>query len=131
MAISSPARGSSATRRGYVPPPRRPRGGRAWTDYRLDSRDLSQSSRLLPSSKGLIVRILFSPTPTPGHLLPLLPLARAARVHGHDVAFLTGAGVTVDPGLRSGPLAVAREIAAMPSAEYVIARLANRLVEAA
>ena len=50
--------------------------------------------RSSPSSKGLTVRILFSATPTPGHLLPLLPLARAARVHGHDVAFLTGAGVT-------------------------------------
>jgi UDP:flavonoid glycosyltransferase YjiC (YdhE family) len=37
----------------------------------------------------------------------------------------------VDPALRSGPQAVAREIAAMPSAEDVIARLENRLLEAA
>ena len=34
--------------------------------------------------------ILFSTTPAAlGHLLPLLPLARAARGHGHDVAVLT------------------------------------------
>lgn len=106
------------------------------------------------------MRTLFYATPTPGHLRPLPPLARAARGHGDDLAFLTGAGVTpivaaragivvepasvtsrsigsavdrarVDPPLRSGPQAVAREIAEMPSAEDVIARLANRLVEAA
>ena len=35
------------------------------------------------------MRILFSTTPALGHLLPLLPLARAARDHGHDVAVLT------------------------------------------
>ena len=35
------------------------------------------------------MRILFSTTPALGHLLPLLPLARAARGHGHDVAVLT------------------------------------------
>jgi hypothetical protein len=35
------------------------------------------------------MRILFSTTPALGHLLPLLPLTRAARGHGHDVAVLT------------------------------------------
>jgi len=35
------------------------------------------------------MRILFSTTPVLGHLLPLLPLTRAARGHGHDVAVLT------------------------------------------
>ena len=35
------------------------------------------------------MRILFSTVPALGHLLPLLPLARAARDHGHDVAVLT------------------------------------------
>ena len=35
------------------------------------------------------MRILFSTTPALGHLLPLLPLARAVRGHGHDVAVLT------------------------------------------
>jgi hypothetical protein len=32
------------------------------------------------------MRILFSATPALGHLLPLLPLARAARARGHDAA---------------------------------------------
>ncbi len=35
------------------------------------------------------VRILFSSTPAHGHLLPLLPLARAFRDRGDDVAVLT------------------------------------------
>ena len=36
------------------------------------------------------MRILFSGTPGYGHLLPLLPLARAFRQQGDDVAFTTG-----------------------------------------
>jgi UDP:flavonoid glycosyltransferase YjiC (YdhE family) len=39
------------------------------------------------------VRILFSSNPLYGHVLPLLPLARAAVAKGHDVAMLTGAEV--------------------------------------
>ncbi|GGV67387.1 glycosyl transferase [Streptomyces longisporoflavus] len=35
------------------------------------------------------MRILFSGTPAYGHLLPLLPLERAARKEGHDTAVLT------------------------------------------
>jgi UDP:flavonoid glycosyltransferase YjiC (YdhE family) len=39
------------------------------------------------------VKILFSATPAHGHVLPLLPLARALRSRGHDIAFLTSAGL--------------------------------------
>lgn len=53
------------------------------------------------------MRILFSSTPAFGHLLPLLPLAHAARQSGHDAAFLTHAGfadiLEPFPLLPSGP----------------------------
>jgi UDP:flavonoid glycosyltransferase YjiC (YdhE family) len=39
------------------------------------------------------MRILFSSTPAHGHLLPLLPLARAFRARGNDVAVLTSGGI--------------------------------------
>ncbi|MGP4043609.1 hypothetical protein [Streptomyces sp. 2A115] len=39
------------------------------------------------------MRILFSGTPAYGHLLPLLPLERAARKAGHATAFLTHASL--------------------------------------
>ncbi|MFF5900946.1 glycosyltransferase [Streptomyces argenteolus] len=39
------------------------------------------------------MRILFSGTPAYGHLLPLLPLERAAREAGHTTAFLTHASL--------------------------------------
>ncbi|RKR92429.1 UDP:flavonoid glycosyltransferase YjiC (YdhE family) [Micromonospora pisi] len=39
------------------------------------------------------MRILFSTTPAFGHFLPLLPLARAFRRQGHDVAVVTAAGM--------------------------------------
>lgn len=39
------------------------------------------------------MRILFSGTPAYGHLLPLLPLERAARQAGHTTAFLTHASL--------------------------------------
>ncbi|MDQ1034695.1 UDP:flavonoid glycosyltransferase YjiC (YdhE family) [Streptomyces sp. V3I8] len=39
------------------------------------------------------MRILFSGTPAYGHLLPLLPLERAARKAGHTTAFLTHASL--------------------------------------
>lgn len=35
------------------------------------------------------MKILFSAVPSPAHLLPLMPLARAARSAGHETAFLT------------------------------------------
>ncbi|MEV1155066.1 glycosyltransferase [Micromonospora chokoriensis] len=40
------------------------------------------------------MRVLFSTTPAFGHFLPLLPLARAFRRRGHDVAIVTAAGMT-------------------------------------
>ena len=52
------------------------------------------------------MRILFSGTPGFGHLLPLLPLAEAARRAGHDVAMLAGetkADVGALPVLPAGP----------------------------
>jgi len=39
------------------------------------------------------VRVLFSSNPLYGHVLPLVPLVRAAVANGHDVAVLTGAEV--------------------------------------
>jgi len=39
------------------------------------------------------MRILFAANPATGHVLPLLPLALAAREAGHAVRFLTGASV--------------------------------------
>jgi UDP:flavonoid glycosyltransferase YjiC (YdhE family) len=55
------------------------------------------------------MRILFSATPTPGHVFPLLPLAQAARDDGHDVALLTSAGIAPliphdIPVLGAGPM---------------------------
>jgi UDP:flavonoid glycosyltransferase YjiC (YdhE family) len=35
------------------------------------------------------VRILFTATPLDGHVRPMLPLARALRARGHDIAFVT------------------------------------------
>ncbi|WP_210787045.1 glycosyltransferase [Micromonospora sp. H61] len=42
----------------------------------------------------MIMRLLFSNVPAFGHFLPLLPLARAFRRQGHDVAVITAAGMT-------------------------------------
>ena len=39
------------------------------------------------------MRILFSGVPALGHLLPIVPLARAAQTAGHDVALLTSEGM--------------------------------------
>jgi UDP:flavonoid glycosyltransferase YjiC (YdhE family) len=40
------------------------------------------------------MRVLFSSTPAYGHLLPLLPLARALRGRGHEVAMLSAEAVS-------------------------------------
>ncbi|MEU4474326.1 glycosyltransferase [Micromonospora sp. NPDC023888] len=40
------------------------------------------------------MRVLFSNVPSFGHFLPLLPLIRAFRRQGHDVAVVTAAGMT-------------------------------------
>ena len=37
------------------------------------------------------MRVLFSTTPLDGHFRPLLPLARALRARGHELAFATAA----------------------------------------
>jgi UDP:flavonoid glycosyltransferase YjiC (YdhE family) len=55
------------------------------------------------------MRILFSCTPALGHVVPVIPLARAARDAGHDVGFLTSAGMrgSIDadlPLLGVGPM---------------------------
>ncbi len=68
------------------------------------------------STQEISVRILFSGVPAFGHLLPQLPLARAAREDGHDVAVLTGAvmdGPLGLPVLGAGPtgLEVVEEVA--------------------
>ncbi|MEO6207221.1 MAG: glycosyltransferase [Candidatus Limnocylindrales bacterium] len=63
------------------------------------------------------MRILVSSSPGVGHLLPLLPIARAAAVRGHDVLVAVGAGlgpIVQSAGLRhhsTGP-ATLEEVAA-------------------
>lgn len=68
------------------------------------------------------MRVLVSTSPGVGHLLPMLPLARAARDRGHDVRIAAGAGLASIaanagfPHLVAGPpslAAVAREIPAL------------------
>ena len=46
------------------------------------------------------VRILISTWPAHGHLLPLLPIARAAERAGHDVVVASGVEGTVEAGRR-------------------------------
>lgn len=41
----------------------------------------------------LAMKILFAATPAFGHVLPLLPLARAFKTRGHDIAFATSPGL--------------------------------------
>ncbi|MFE5403276.1 glycosyltransferase [Streptomyces sp. NPDC056580] len=65
------------------------------------------------------MRILFSGTPAYGHLLPLLPLERAARRAGHTTAFLT------HPSLAS-VVAPAPVIAAGASLEVTLAEFQQR-----
>ena len=55
------------------------------------------------------MRILFSSSPFAGHLFPLLPLARAAREGGHEIAVLTSEPLAplLDPGIEvlpAGPM---------------------------
>ncbi|MEO5884649.1 MAG: glycosyltransferase [Candidatus Limnocylindrales bacterium] len=53
------------------------------------------------------MRLLISSSPGVGHLLPLLPIARAARDRGHEVAIAVGAGlapIVVAAGLRHVPV---------------------------
>ena len=50
------------------------------------------------------MRLLFVSRPGLGHLLPLLPIANAARVAGHDVRFATGADLAPVPALHGFPV---------------------------
>ncbi|GAA3365714.1 glycosyltransferase [Saccharopolyspora gregorii] len=55
------------------------------------------------------MRIVFSSLSGHGHLYPLIPLARAARAHGHDVLFATGdpfRGTIEELGLRFAAVGV-------------------------
>ena len=65
------------------------------------------------------MRVLFSGVPAFGHLLPLLPLAHAAQAAGHDVAFLTGAGMV-------GPLAPFEVVPIGPEVGALLAEVARR-----
>ncbi|GAB3727604.1 glycosyltransferase [Amycolatopsis oliviviridis] len=67
------------------------------------------------------MRILFSSVPQHGHLLPLLPLARAFRDRGHDVAVLTAAGMA--PVLSAQGLEL---LAAGPLPDVLFAEVARR-----
>ncbi|KIF76791.1 glycosyltransferase [Streptomyces sp. 150FB] len=67
------------------------------------------------------MRILFSSTPAHGHLLPQLPLARAFRERGDEVAVLTAAGlapVLAPEGIELLP--------AGPMPDVLLAEVANR-----
>lgn len=67
------------------------------------------------------MRILFSSVPQHGHLLPLLPLARAFRDRGHEVAVLTAAGMA--PVLAPQGLEL---LAAGPLPDVLFAEVARR-----
>lgn len=68
------------------------------------------------------MRILFAANPALGHLLPLVPLAQAARDAGHDVLVIGGASLadaTRDAGLR-------QFVAGPPDLPSVFARVPER-----
>jgi len=74
------------------------------------------------------VRILVSTTPAAGHLLPMLPLARAARDRGHEVVIAGGASIApiiAGAGFRHAPMgpATIREMfAGLPDVSAIPAR---------
>ena len=55
------------------------------------------------------MRILVASSPGVGHLLPLLPVARAAAARGHDVRIAAGASLAQD--LLAAPCKAADRIA--------------------
>ncbi|MFH8982766.1 glycosyltransferase [Streptomyces varsoviensis] len=65
------------------------------------------------------MRILFSGMPAYGHLLPLLPLERAARKAGHDTAVLTH-------GSMADVVAPAKTLAAGPDLEAIMGEVRRR-----
>ncbi|PZE68873.1 glycosyltransferase [Curtobacterium sp. MCBD17_021] len=70
------------------------------------------------------MHILFSGVPALGHLLPLVPLARAAQAAGHDVALLTSGGMrdALAAELPTVPL-----LAAGPMPSALFAEVARRI----
>lgn len=74
------------------------------------------------------MRIAFSVQPALGHLLPILPLALAARDAGHDVVVLAGASLTAAvarTGLRhvvAGPADFAEAFAQVPERQGLTGR---------
>ncbi|PZE86864.1 glycosyltransferase [Curtobacterium sp. MCBD17_032] len=70
------------------------------------------------------MRILFSGVPALGHLLPLVPLARAAQAAGHDVALLTSGGMRE---AMSTELPAVPVLAAGPMPPDLFAEVARRI----
>jgi UDP:flavonoid glycosyltransferase YjiC (YdhE family) len=74
------------------------------------------------------VRILFTTAPAVGHLLPLLPLARAARDRGHDVVIAGGASIAsiiAGAGFRHevmGPATIREMFQGLPDVSAIPAR---------
>ena len=74
------------------------------------------------------MRILFSTTPAVGHLLPLLPMARAARDRGHQVVVAGGASIApiiAAAGFRHevmGPATIREMFQGLPDVSAVPAR---------
>ena len=74
------------------------------------------------------VRILFCADAGTGHVLPLLPLARAARARGHDVAI--GVGASMAPAVEAarfrhaelGPPSIEQVVADIPGIESLSGR---------
>lgn len=69
------------------------------------------------------MRILFSGVPAFGHLLPLAPLARAAKAAGHDVALLTSGAIA--PAM-SADFPGIQVLSAGPGADVLLAEAARR-----
>ncbi|MGW2350819.1 glycosyltransferase [Actinacidiphila glaucinigra] len=67
------------------------------------------------------MRILMFNTPLTGHFLPLLPLARALRTQGHDVAFVSAAAMADPVGAEGFEF-----IPAGPSVDVAIAEVTRR-----
>jgi UDP:flavonoid glycosyltransferase YjiC (YdhE family) len=70
------------------------------------------------------MRILFSGVPALGHLLPLVPLARAAQAAGHSVGVLTSGGMT---GILAAELPRAELLPAGPMPLELFAEVARRM----
>ena len=74
------------------------------------------------------VRFLFTTAPAVGHLLPLLPLARAARDRGHEVVIAGGASIgsiIAGAGFRHevmGPATIREMFAGLPDVSAIPAR---------